>query len=221
MKHLHTLLMTVLLSTSASAAEAVPSADAPEARRTILGVLINPSQWSLLTLQGERVMGPRVSVGLGVMAGVLRSAGDVETSNTSGPTMESRSDASLVGIAPLARFFLTGTAPEGLWLSPQLGVYRSWGNSSTQGSPESGWENQQESRTWGFSGTALVGYTTVVGQGLAVQVGAGVETRYEHTRSLSLFRPTPGSGEVSNESWGRSRGWSVRERLALSLGWAF
>jgi hypothetical protein len=221
MKHIHTLLMTVLLSASASAAETEAPPPAPESRRTILGILFNPSQLGVLALQGERVVSPRVSVGLGVRAGILRAGGETRYSTPSGTDMESERSSYLVGVGPQARFFLTGTAPQGLWLSPQLDVTRSWGRFYSRGSPLAEWESETKTRGWSIGGTALLGYSTVVGKGLAVQIGAGVETRYERTRNADQHNPPSDSGLFWSDSMRRSRSWYVSERVALSLGWAF
>jgi hypothetical protein len=224
MKHIPTLLMTVLLSTSASAADAVATPGAPEGRRTVLGILINPNQLGVLALQGERVVGPRVSVGLGVRAGLLRAGDRSEAANDDIPSFNSETENAsyLVGAGARARFFLTGTAPEGLWLSPQLDLARRWGHSDIRSLPVAGWESQMTLRAWSVGGTALVGYSTVVGKGLAVQVGAGVETRYERGRTSSSSRQVSETGELSSSEFsGRVRSWSVNERVELSLGWVF
>ncbi len=219
MKQLHTLLMTVLLSAAASAAEPGPVPAGTEAPRTILGVAFTPAQWGALTLEGERVVGPRLTVGLGLRAGIARSGGRREYEEQPGPNVEGDQAVYLLGAGPQARFFLTGTAPEGLWLSPRLEVARAW--ASYENRNDGGWDASTEHRQWSLGGTALLGYSTIVGRGLAIQAGVGVEARYESNRYTDHHLPPTDSGFVAFESRSRIRSWSVNERLALSLGWAF
>src|SRR5690349_3751609 len=71
MKHIHALLMTVLLSTSVTAAADELSAPLPQERRTVLGISVLPFiSSSTLEVGGERVLSPRLSVGLNMRAGL-------------------------------------------------------------------------------------------------------------------------------------------------------
>lgn len=221
MKHIHTLLMTAVLSTSASAvaADASPPAE-PEARRTILGISVMPLFLGnrVLELEGERVVSPRLSVGLGLRTGILHSKSESDfVSGLGGIAEDSEQSSYLLRAEPMARVFLTGTAPEGMWLSPRLGVARQWGKSRFGEEASSSTSN---TRAWSVSGAALLGYSTIVGRGLAIQFGAGLEAEYRR-QTLKVDMPVLGAEGEFVELESGSRGLSLHERLELSVGWAF
>jgi hypothetical protein len=214
MKHIHVVLMTVLLSASASAAEGEP-----EARRNILGVSLMLNQWGTVGLTAERVVGPRLMVGLGIRGGLQRTAGSIEGEDSLMPGSEQKNSSYMLGVGPQARFFLTGTAPEGLWLSPRLEATRWWMDWHTKG--QVGWVNASEDRRWSLGGVAMVGYSAIVGRGLSVQVGVGAEARHERGQSVSVYTPQEGSDLAPSELRTKNRNWHLRERFEASLGWAF
>ncbi|HZI09997.1 MAG TPA: hypothetical protein VE153_06350 [Myxococcus sp.] len=217
MKHIHLVLMSVLLSASASAkGEPAPTA---EAGRNILGVSLALNQWGLVGLQGERVVGSRLAVGLGLRGGVQRTEGHFQVEEPVTPGAEQKLSSYMLGVGPYARFFLTGTAPEGLWLSPRVELTRWWTSWHSQG--ELGWDSESEDRRWSIGGVAMLGYSAIVGRGLSLQVGAGAEVRHERGQMLSRFTPQAGGNAPAAEARGRSRAWHVRERIEASLGWAF
>ena len=220
MKHIHTLLMTSLLSTSALAAEPVePVVPVPEAHRTILGLSVMPLLIGgrVLEVEGERVMGPRLSVGLGLQVSLSHAKTQVDVPEGSGFTGNSSQSGFRLGVEPMVRVFLTGTAPEGLWVSPQLGLSHYRSKSEHELVPTG---NTFERRTWTVSGAALLGYSAIVGRGLAVQFGAGLEARSARNATKQRMPELGSSGEIV-ESESRDRFWSVGERLDLSVGWAF
>jgi hypothetical protein len=224
MKHFHTqlLMLTVLLSTSALADDAAevgaPPLSVPSSRQTVVGISVVPLIGNgVLELEGERVVGPRLSVGMRLRAGLARTESEQDIRNDLGMAQSSGNSEYLLGAEPMARIFLTGTAPEGLWLSPRLGVaYQQWGI-ETQLSPV---DASTEARSWRFTGAALLGYSTIVGKGLAVQFGAGLEAGYSRSSSTSRMPVLGAEGQVA-ESESRQRSWSVSERVDVSVGWAF
>lgn len=216
MKHIHTLLMTVVLSTSVTAAADELAAPPPEARKNILSVSVMPLfQNGLLEVSGERVVAPRVSVGLGLRAGVLHSDSRSELVGIPNTAQEAEQSSYLLRVEPMARIFLTGTAPEGLWMSPRLSLSRSWSKSGSGGLMTS-----YDTRAWDVGGAALLGYSAVVGKGLAVQFGGGLEALYSDNRT-TMRGPSLGSdaGIITTEF--KNRSWSLRERVEVSVGWAF
>ncbi|MFP2909727.1 hypothetical protein ACLESD_32710 [Pyxidicoccus sp. 3LFB2] len=220
MNHIHTLLMTSLLSTSALAADsAEPVVPVPETHRTILGVSAMPLLLGdrVLQVEGERVMGPRLSVGLGLRMGLSHGETQIDVPEDSGFTGRSGQSGFLLGVEPMARVFLTGTAPEGLWVSPRLGFTHFRSESQSEMVPSG---NAFERRSWTVSGAALLGYSAIVGRGLAVQFGAGLEARSARSTTKSRL-PVLGTGGEIVESESSDRAWSVGERLDLSVGWAF
>ncbi|WP_141333225.1 hypothetical protein [Myxococcus sp. AB025B] len=188
--------------------EAVP-------RKTVVGLAVNPTDWGQLVLEGERVVGPRVSVGLGLHVGVHVSNGSRDLERTE-QRLETRDSLFQLGVVPRARFFLSGTAPEGLWVSPQLEVIHQWREYEQFVVEDEG--NESSIRSLQLGGAALVGYTAILGQGLAVQAGVGVGARHSSDRYESR-QPVLPSGEVNTSTKGRS--WTFDERLQVSLGWAF
>lgn len=218
MKHIHLVLMTVLLSASASAkGEPAPTA---EADRNILGVSLTLNQWGLVGLQGERVVGPRLAVGLGLRGGVQRTDGHFQLLEPVRRGAEQETSSYMLGVGPYARFFLTGTAPEGLWLSPRVELAHWWTNWHSFDSH--GWDNVMEDRRWSIGGVAMLGYSAIVGRGLSLQVGVGAEARHERAESVGRNSLPLLDGSVSErEERSRSRAWHVRERIEASVGWAF
>ncbi|MCY1017697.1 hypothetical protein [Pyxidicoccus sp. MSG2] len=219
MKHIHALLMTVLLSMSASAATTdAPPPSEPRARQTILGISVLPLLGNdLLEVSGERVVGPRLSVGLALQAGITRQEYRSEVLGNPGIDGASDQREYLLGAEPMARIFLTGTAPEGLWVSPRLGVSHRWFNSSGEGELAFG---SSDFRRWEVGGAALLGYSTIVGRGLAIQFGAGLEGRYA-TNTQKMRAVELGTDGVVSEQAIRTHSWFVGERVDLSVGWAF
>lgn len=218
MKHIQTLLMTVLLSTSVTAAADELASPPPEARKNILGISVLPLLLNnSLEVRGERVVAPRASVGLGVRASLFHTDASSEIVGIEGSSSESDQSARELRVEPMARLFLTGTAPEGLWVSPRLGLSRFWGKSSGGGG---GPRSTYDSRTWSVGGAALLGYSTVVGKGLAVQFGGGFDATYaDNTTKMSGPSLGADSEIITTES--KNRSWSFGERLELSVGWAF
>ncbi|QSQ21022.1 autotransporter outer membrane beta-barrel domain-containing protein [Pyxidicoccus parkwayensis] len=227
MKHIHALLMTVLLSTSVTAAADELSAPLPQERRTVLGISVLPFiSSSTLEVGGERVLSPRLSVGLNMRAGLGQQKTRSEaTSPFTSMQGGSNQSSFMVGAEPMARLFLTGTAPEGLWLSPRLSI--SHQQSQVRGIGFGLLENATiDSSEWSVGGAALLGYSAIVGRGLAIQFGAGLDARYSRGSSTSRM-PVLGAGvdEVDEASFDESksshRTWSAGERVELTVGWAF
>ncbi|QSQ21023.1 hypothetical protein JY651_38385 [Pyxidicoccus parkwayensis] len=220
MNHIHTLLMTALLSTSVTAmADDLPSTEASQARRTILGISFVPLLGNgVLEVGGERVVNPRVSVGLGLQVGLGHDRYKTEdTGSLPNAERESKRSSYRFGAEPMARFFLMGMAPEGLWLSPRLNVAREWVKTHYVGSAG---ETNLNTGGWSVGGAALLGYSTIVGRGLAIQFGAGFDAQYRRdTQAMLTLVSSTGDELTMSES--SSHSWSVGERVELAVGWAF
>lgn len=68
------------------------------------------------------------------------------------------------------RYFLTGDAPSGLWLGPQL----SFNAATVSATASSGADSQDISMsTFGFNALAMVGYTWITDSGVDISIGAG------------------------------------------------
>ncbi|NTX10142.1 hypothetical protein HUA76_05050 [Myxococcus sp. CA056] len=220
MKPIHMLCLTLLSSVAAHAQELSAGPSVSPARKTVLGVSVTPDELGVVTLEGERVVSPRVSVGLGLRTGFTQQKGWSDSLVSGERENEAGSSTFVLGVGPRARFFLVGDAPEGLWVSPGLEVTRSWRRFEIEGQASL---NDNEQRIWSFGATAMLGYTVILGRGLAVQAGVGAEARHDSSQYTSNVTAKPGYeglfpvGEQSNEG----RSWVIDERLALSLGWAF
>lgn len=220
MKPIHMLCLTLLSSAVAHAQELSAAPSVSPSRKTVLGISVTPADLGVVTLEGERVVSPRVSVGLGLRTGFRKQKG------WSGYVLpglqgdESRTSSFILGVGPRARFFLVGDAPEGLWLSPGLEVTRGWRRYVYEGQSSI---NDSEDRTWSFGATAMLGYTVILGRGLAVQAGVGAEARHDSSRYSNSVTARPGYEEQVpvGEQSGKGSSWALDERVALSLGWAF
>ncbi|MCE9668849.1 hypothetical protein LY474_13575 [Myxococcus stipitatus] len=221
MKPISMLCLSFLLSASATAHADELAAESPEApvRDTVLGLSFAPDDLGAVTLEGERVVGPRMSVGVGVRVGLTRGVGSTKSFGTGLSPDEGDNDyhSYVLGVGPRVRFFLSGTAPEGVWLSPGLEVSYLW--RSIDNGPDS-LRLERREHQWGASGVLLIGYTAILGKGLVLQAGVGGEVRHDwfeyesHTRTLGVENPQSVLGS-------RIRQWTVSERLALTVGWAF
>ncbi|MFY2556306.1 hypothetical protein ACN469_01575 [Corallococcus terminator] len=220
MKPIHMLCLTLLSSAVAHAQELSASPSVSTARNTVLGVAITPNELGVVTLEGERVVSPRVSVGLGLRTGFTQAKNWSTAMAPGEPESEGGSSGFILGVGPRARFFLVGDAPEGLWVSPGLEVTRSWRRYEGDGQMS---VTESEHRTWSFGATAMLGYTAILGRGLAVQAGVGAEVRHDSSRASINITPKPGYEDsyFGGEQSIKGRSWLVNERLALSLGWAF
>ncbi|MCP3063059.1 DUF3575 domain-containing protein [Myxococcus sp. K38C18041901] len=209
------LCLMLLSSAGAQANPSSPVSTDAVPRKTVVGLAVNPTDWGQVVLEGERVVGPRVSVGLGLHVGVRVSNGsrDLEMAEQ---RLETRDSFFELGVVPRARFFLSGAAPEGLWVSPQVEAIHQWRKYAQFVVEEQ--RSESRIRSLQFGGAVLVGYTAILGQGLAVQAGVGVGARHSSDRYESR-QPVLPNGEENTSTKGRS--WTFDERLQVSLGWAF
>jgi hypothetical protein len=200
------VLCGVLWATAASASEQEPSPEL-EARRTFVGLEAVALSRGLLAVDGERVLSPKLSVRLGVRLGarLFETRGDQFPGDTS---------SFLVGLVPGLRYYLTGAAPDGLWVGSQAELLRQ-GYDTGSGTPS---QVTARNRAWSVGVATLVGYSMVVTRGLTVQAGVGLEASYS-TGQLTV-RNTTVPGEES-ESTFQHREWGVSEKATLAVGWAF
>jgi hypothetical protein len=208
--------MVALLVTAARAeeprteGEAGTSATARELRkrRTFVGLGV-PLADRGLSLEGERELGERFSVSLGLRMGFNVGEeegrdGDVDTSYL------------LLGVEPGARFYMTGSAMDGLWFGPRLEWARAWREPSTATHPALLESSQRE---WHVGGAALLGYSIRLRRGFSVQaaLGLGVTQRLVRQRGTTL----PFGGDEP-QAWNDSfRAWNVGHRAQLAVGWTF
>lgn len=207
------LICGVLLATVASAAEAEKEPEPPpevESRRTFVGLVPIALSESLIAIDGERVLTPKLSAWMGLrFAGSFsrRGSGDVLGDSTQ----------LVAGVEPGVRYYLTGSALDGLWLGPHLELsYQRSTNTSQglQGDPVT-----NHNRDWTAGGAVLLGYSMIVTRGLTVQAGVGLGCNYSSSTLQvgSLLDSDSGglSGSFDNH------GWTLSQRATLAVGWSF
>jgi hypothetical protein len=200
-------VMAALLVTAARA-EAPSTEGELEKRRTFVGLVV-PLAARGFSLEGEREMDERFSVSLGLRMGFNvgeeeGSGGDVDTGYL------------LLGVEPGARFYLTGSAMDGLWFGPRLELAREWREPSTATSPA---QLESSQREWHVGGAALLGYSIRLRHGFSVQaaLGLGVTHRLVTQRGTTV-PPEGGEPQAWNDSF---HAWNVGHRAQIAVGWTF
>ncbi|RKG69597.1 hypothetical protein D7V80_08435 [Corallococcus sp. CA054B] len=209
----------VLVSAVAFAQEeAVTTGSFPVERRNVVTVSVPLQSLSHLSLEGERVMGERFSVGLGVSAlfNQVRSRFD----ETQADGVEGFDSGSYrLGLEPSVRFYLTGRAPQGLWVSPRLEASLGRNTSETVPSQDEGLSLIDNSTDiWSVGGAAVVGYSVVLEPGFTVQGGVGFGARRE---ALAYDVVRPGENGLSALTRVHQSTWLFTQRILLNVGWAF
>jgi hypothetical protein len=203
------MLVGVLMATGAMAQET----EAP-ARRNVVALDVGGLLQNTIGVSAERALSDRVSVRLGARAGLTaRWMTNTQTLASGLGSLGSVSSREVsLALEPGARFFLTGRAPEGFWVGPQLGLSLGWSHVSFESNEPSGGLASSGSRSLLLSGSALAGYSAVLGKGLALQAAAGL--------GVSQWRPLGTTGAVMG-GFGGSKQWTLEPVTQLSLGYAF
>jgi hypothetical protein len=203
-------VMVALLGAAAgNEDEAVTSSTVPlsESRRMFVGVTVPLVDRHGFSVEGEREVDEHLSVNLG-----LRLALDLETLN--GLLGDSDEAYLRVGLEPGARFYVTGSALDGMWVGPRLEVAHRWrelgGGEHPVGSRE---------RAWNVGGAVLTGYSLRLGRGFTVQAALGLGLTYERG---TVSEPTTltGGGEFVEVRTPFDE-WTAGPRGQLSVGWTF
>jgi hypothetical protein len=216
------LMMGVVLSvasTQAFAGEAITTGTFPVEKRNVVTVSV-PIQGvggPQVALEGERVLGERVSVGLGVFTSFRHSRerfGDPAVTDVTGTNTTQWE----LGLSPALRFYLTGKAPQGLWLSPRLEVgYGRYASQYVNAPPEDPRYRDTHSNGWSVGALAVLGYSVVLDAGFTVQGGLGVGVS-RSSRTYDLFML---GAQGQEQVRAKSSAWNLTERLAVNVGWAF
>ncbi|WP_147448575.1 hypothetical protein [Corallococcus terminator] len=210
-------LLLSLVSTSVFAQEAIATGAVPVARRNVLSVSVPVGQ-SQLSLEGEHVLSERVSVGLGVFVSVYEYQRRWE--NVPVEELEGQNHGSWqAGLSPAVRFFLTGTAPQGLWVSPRLEV--GYGRDSIK---RTGTEvvnqafDESQHETLSLGGSGVLGYSMVLESGFTARAGLGLGVRREFASHEYFSQDSQGRTSLDKS---KDSSWSLTQQLLFSLGWAF
>ncbi|WP_338864657.1 hypothetical protein [Myxococcus stipitatus] len=98
-------LAVLLLCTSVAGANTLGDTSGHD---TVVSLAVAPDEMGILMLEGQRAVSPRVTLGLGLLAGFRQTSSSINRVDAAGQRLE--------------------TNPEGLWLSPGLEVTHSWGS---------------------------------------------------------------------------------------------
>jgi hypothetical protein len=205
-------LGVLLMATGAMAEERTPTESAP---RNIVALDLGGLLRETFGVSAERALRDRVSVRVGLRAGLsaLLRFNPVDFGSSDTPvTSWNRGDLSLE-LEPGARFFLTGRAPEGFWVGPQLGLKLGWIHSRTELADPNYTTYGFNNRTLAVSGSALAGYSAVLSKGITLQAAAGLGLTHLRPLGLPYVVQEFGSGFTSQ--------WSLQPLTQLSLGYAF
>ncbi|WP_172810578.1 hypothetical protein [Corallococcus exiguus] len=208
----------MFVSAVAVAQEGVTTGSFPVERRNVVTVSVPLNNLNQLSLEGERVMGERFSVGLGVSAIFNQVRSRFEEPQPGG--VEGFDSASYqFGLAPSVRFYLTGRAPQGLWVSPRLEASLGRSTNETVFRPEEGQpSNDNPTDIWSVGGSAVVGYSVVLEPGFTVQGGVGFGARREALAYDSWRSSENGLPELTRV---HQSAWLFTQRIVLNVGWAF
>ncbi|QRN97460.1 DUF3575 domain-containing protein [Archangium violaceum] len=203
------VMTALLLAAASNEGEAATSATVPlfEPRRMFVGVTVPLMDRNGFSVEGEREVDEHVSVNLG-----LRVAFDLETWN--GLLGESDEAYLRVGLEPGARFYLTGSSLNGMWVGPRLEVAHGWRELNDGEHPVRSLE-----RAWSVGGAVLTGYSLRLGRGFTVQAALGVGLTYERGTVSEPTTLTSGGGLLELRT--RYDDWSAGPRGQLAVGWTF
>jgi hypothetical protein len=214
--------------------------EAPEARRTLVMAMPGAPAMSVLGWVGQLGVGVEHAVGSHVaLVGAVHLSGALQGSDSyfpggSGSTAQSWG----VGVEPGVHFYLSGRAPEGLWVGPHLELStHHWASRSEYllgpiSSPDEGQvvTVESRSRTVQYGGNVRLGYTAILAPGLTLQVSAGLTALA--SRNTTFGQPVVLGGVAAAEVESQqlvgvpgglrdSRQWSVAPRMTIGVGWAF
>lgn len=211
------LLVCVVLWAAVAAAKEQEASPEVEARKTFVGLVATSLGRGLLAIDGEHAVSPRLSIrtGLRIGAGLVRSD-EVPRRLSTGSTSNLRA-----GLESGIRYYVTGTALDGMWLGPHVELSYGQDTASTVlgslNSPAT-MEVTNRWRNWHLGVGALVGYSMVVTRGLTVQAGVGLGGGY--TSGRTEFGDT-GSSDQPDGLDVQTRSWEISERAMLAVGWSF
>ncbi|RYZ41832.1 MAG: hypothetical protein EOO71_10380 [Myxococcaceae bacterium] len=211
-------LLLSLVSTSVFAQEGITTGAVPVARRNVVTLSV-PLQGldSQVALEGEHVVSDYFSVGLGVIASFTHAERRVDRLQPNGLEGENLTYSEL-GLAPAVRFYLTGTAPQGLWVSPRVEAGYGWSTVEYTGPREDIDYLDIDSDSWFLGAAAVMGYSVVLEPGFTLQGGVGLGTRRE---SVSFDQYSFASDGSVIRSRPTQTTWNLNERFMLNVGWAF
>lgn len=211
------LLVCAVLWAAVAAAEEKEPAPEAESRQTFVGLVATSLGRGLVAIDGEHAVSPRLSIrtGIRIGGGLVRNdeiPRGLSTGNTSNLS---------AGLEPGIRYYVTGTALDGMWLGPHVELsYGRFTTSTVIGSLNSPvtTEVTNHGREWHVGVGTLVGYSMVVTRGLTVQAGVGLGGGYSSSRTEL---GDTGNPEQPDGLEFKTRSWQVSERAMLAVGWSF
>jgi hypothetical protein len=206
--------------------EAVETEERPAARTFFLGMDAVGVLRGTLQLEAEHAVTRWLSVRLG-LGGSLGSSdsdyllglGGGFSPFQLGPVVTDWKDEGWsVNAEPGLRFFLFGSAPEGLWVGPHLGLGLMRTRYESLSSEQLIFVT--DTRMVMVAGDVMVGYTLLLTRGFTLQTAVGVRTSQRTStrwaRALNL------DGELTQVSTPyESTQWTTQLAARISLGWTF
>lgn len=225
----HVIAVLALLATSLALAQAPdapvppppavmpasPAGALPDAERShFVSLTLQPIPWAIGIYGGtaEFALGSRMSLAVGwnVTFSTTFATQTFTTTPTSG--MSNNWTLAGAGIQPGVNFFLSGRAPEGLWVGPKLELsYLSATLSTTNENGGRSTTNSINVSGVTYGGHVMVGYTAIVGTGLTFQGGVGIGLA-----SASYATTVPGA-TVSSQPLVVTASLG---RISLGIGWS-
>ncbi|WNG32179.1 DUF3575 domain-containing protein [Archangium violaceum] len=150
------LVMTVAAAEEGAADGASRSASSSWEGRTFVGVAV-PLMPGGFALEGEQELDDGFTATVGLRASFNLGQWSRVFGNSDPASLQ-------LGIEPGVRFYVRGSALEGLWFGPRLELGRTW--------------RDERGRSWDVGGAVLAGYSLILRQGFTVQGALGVGATY-------------------------------------------
>lgn len=214
----------VLATSHAFAEDEVAETEERPAPRTVLALDMLGMVRGALQLEGEHAVTSWLSVRLGLGVSFYVNESDAFAVGFLGPLQNPVTTGSVsrgwgIHAEPGLRFFLSGTAPEGLWVGPHLGL------STTRAAFENLAGEQQVSvsdgRTVTLHGDLLVGYTLMLAKGFTLQAAVGVRMAQSTSTTWTRSRDANGELVLIPGSPFRYSQWLTQPATRLAFGWSF
>lgn len=174
------LMMTAVPGEEGAAEHASRSAASSWGGRTFVGVAV-PLAPGGFALEGEQELddGFTATLGLRALFDLGRWSRVLGDSAPSSPRL---------GLEPGVRFYVRGSALEGMWFGPRFELAHTW--------------RDARGRSWDMGGALLAGYSVLLGQGFTVQGALGVGATYRPPLAgFNLWTVTVGHRAQLSVGW--------------------
>ncbi len=225
MNRMMVAVMVLAASHAFAETEAVETEERPAAR-TLLALDMASLLRGTLQLEGEHAVTDWLSVrlGAGFSFYVTHSDAFAFGGGGIGPLQVTQITQAVsqgwgVNAEPGLHFFLSGTAPEGLWVGPHLGLGMTRTNFESLAGEQQ--VSVSDGRNVTLYGDVLVGYTRVLVKGVTLQAAVGVRGSRNSSTTWNRVRNADGELVLVSDSPYRANQWHAQPAGRLSLGWSF